>query len=103
MGMGAGLARRGAWARARRGSLARRGAPARARVRRGSLIRARRGNWAVGVAGLAVLALGAGACTNNVTGNATAGRGGSRVIDVIAAENFWGSLVSQLGGAHVNV
>jgi len=87
--------------RARRGSLARHGPPARAR--RGSLIRARRGNWAVGIAGLAVLALGAGACTNNVTGNATAGGGGSRVIDVVAAENFWGSLVSQLGGTHVNV
>ena len=27
----------------------------------------------------------------------------SRVVDVIAAENFWGSLVSQLGGAHVRV
>jgi zinc/manganese transport system substrate-binding protein len=25
------------------------------------------------------------------------------MIQVIAAENFWGSLVSQLGGAHVNV
>jgi zinc/manganese transport system substrate-binding protein len=27
----------------------------------------------------------------------------STVIQVVAAENFWGSLVSQLGGAHVNV
>ena len=27
----------------------------------------------------------------------------SRVVDVIAAENFWGSLVSQLGGARVRV
>ena len=25
------------------------------------------------------------------------------VIQVVAAENFWGSLVSQLGGTHVNV
>lgn len=25
------------------------------------------------------------------------------VVNVVAAENFWGSLVSQLGGAHVNV
>src|ERR1700680_1084523 len=25
------------------------------------------------------------------------------VIKVVAAENFWGSLVSQLGGSHVNV
>ena len=96
--MGTGRVRHGTPARARRGSLARHGTPARARAGRGSLIPARRGNWAVGVAGLAVLALGASACTNNVTGNATAGRGGSRVIDVVAAENFWGSLVSQLGG-----
>ena len=26
-----------------------------------------------------------------------------QVINVVAAENFWGSLVSQLGGTHVNV
>ena len=25
------------------------------------------------------------------------------VINVVAAENFWGSLVSQIGGTHVNV
>src|SRR5438552_2652456 len=101
--MGTGRARRGTSARAWRGSLARHGAPARAWrgslarahgtpawARRGSLarahgttVRARRGNWAVAVAGLAVLALGASACTNNVAGNATAGRGGSRVIDVV--------------------
>jgi zinc/manganese transport system substrate-binding protein len=27
----------------------------------------------------------------------------SKVIQVVAAENFWGSLISQLGGTHVNV
>ena len=27
----------------------------------------------------------------------------STVIQVVAAENFWGSLISQLGGTHVNV
>ena len=26
-----------------------------------------------------------------------------KVIQIVAAENFWGSLVSQLGGTHVNV
>ena len=52
---------------------------------------------------LTVLGLGASACTNNVAGNALAGPGGSRVIDVVAAENFWGSLASQLGGTHVRV
>jgi len=65
--------------------------------------RARRGTWAVAVAGLAVLALGSSACTTTVSGNATAGPGGSRVIYVVAAENFWGSLASQLGGSHVRV
>jgi zinc/manganese transport system substrate-binding protein len=29
--------------------------------------------------------------------------GAGQVVQVVAAENFWGSLVSQLGGAHVNV
>jgi zinc/manganese transport system substrate-binding protein len=28
---------------------------------------------------------------------------GSRVVHVIAAENFWGNIVSQVGGSHVNV
>jgi zinc/manganese transport system substrate-binding protein len=65
--------------------------------------RARRGTWAVAVAGLVVLALGAGACTSTVTGAPLAAPGGTRVIDVVAAENFWGSLVSQLGGTHVRV
>jgi zinc/manganese transport system substrate-binding protein len=29
--------------------------------------------------------------------------GGSQVIQVIAAENFWGSIAAQVGGAHVHV
>ena len=29
--------------------------------------------------------------------------GGTSVINVVAAENFWGSLAEQLGGAHVKV
>ena len=33
----------------------------------------------------------------------TSTSGTSQVIQVVAAENFWGSLVSQLGGVHVNV
>ncbi len=27
----------------------------------------------------------------------------SKVVQIVAAENFWGSLISQLGGIHVNV
>ena len=34
---------------------------------------------------------------------ATATQQRSDVINVVAAENFWGSVVSQLGGAHVRV
>ena len=72
-------------------------------ARHGTTVRARRGVWAVAVAGLTVLALGAAGCASTVTANPTARADGSRVIDVVAAENFWGSLVSQLGGAHVQV
>ncbi|MBY8877546.1 metal ABC transporter solute-binding protein, Zn/Mn family [Actinacidiphila acidipaludis] len=31
------------------------------------------------------------------------GKGGGRTIQVVAAENFWGSIASQLGGSHVKV
>jgi zinc/manganese transport system substrate-binding protein len=33
----------------------------------------------------------------------SAGPGGSAVIQVVAAENFWGSIAQQLGGAHAAV
>jgi zinc/manganese transport system substrate-binding protein len=86
---------------------ARRGAPGGAATALGPTA-VRRGGPGRGVAvlaalGLAALALGAGGCTSGVTADATAGPGGTRVIDVVAAENFWGSLVSQLGGSHVRV
>jgi zinc/manganese transport system substrate-binding protein len=61
--------------------------------------RPRRGRWlrtAAGPVALTVLATGCGAA-----GSATAARPG--VVNVVAAENFWGSLVNQLGGAHVRV
>jgi zinc/manganese transport system substrate-binding protein len=38
---------------------------------------------------------------SNHTPSGTTSSGG--VIQVVAAENFWGSLISQLGGTHVNV
>lgn len=37
------------------------------------------------------------------TARATATPSSSQVVNVVAAENFWGSLVSQIGGTHVNV
>lgn len=33
----------------------------------------------------------------------TTGRSGNAPLEVVAAENFWGSLVSQIGGTHVHV
>jgi zinc/manganese transport system substrate-binding protein len=61
--------------------------------------RSRRLGWLAGGAALAVLAL-AGCSTAS---KATTGGGGSTTITVVAAENFWGSLAEQLGGAHVKV
>ena len=65
--------------------------------------RARHGMTALAAAGLAALGLAAAACGSTVSGSPLAGQGGSRVINVVAGENFWGSLVSQLGGTHVLV
>ena len=47
-------------------------------------------------AGLALTACSAAAGQSPVSG-------GGRVITVVAAENFWGSVARQLGGRHVNV
>jgi len=49
-------------------------------------------------AGCAILS----ACST-ASGAAAPAGGGSRVISVVAAENFWGSIVSQIGGSHVRV
>jgi zinc/manganese transport system substrate-binding protein len=61
--------------------------------------RRRRLGWLAGGTALAALAL-AGCSTAAKT---TGGSGGSTVINVVAAENFWGSLAQQLGGSHVKV
>ena len=58
------------------------------------------------VAGAAGFYLSRGSTTTvTVTGgsNTSSGSGSGTVIQVVAAQNFWGSLVSQLGGTHVNV
>ena len=56
------------------------------------------------LAGCAVLLVGAvSGCSTEASGTAPAGGAGSTVINVVAAENFWGSLAAQLGGAHVKV
>src|SRR6266699_1223572 len=41
-----------------------------------------------------------GACS---TAGANGPAGSSRVIQVVAAENFWGSIAAQVGGRHVRV
>jgi zinc/manganese transport system substrate-binding protein len=60
--------------------------------------RSRRLGWLAGSAVLALLAL--AGCSTTSKANTAAG---STVINVVAAENFWGSLAQQLGGSHVKV
>jgi zinc/manganese transport system substrate-binding protein len=73
-----------------RGARARQGCPA----ARGT----RHGRWLGSAAGPVALTMLATGCAS-----ATATQQQPGVIYVVAAENFWGSLVSQLGGAHVRV
>jgi zinc/manganese transport system substrate-binding protein len=62
--------------------------------------RGRRLGWLAGAAVLAVLAVAGCSTTAKPT---TSSSTGSTVINVVAAENFWGSLAEQLGGSHVKV
>ncbi|WP_329569624.1 metal ABC transporter solute-binding protein, Zn/Mn family [Kitasatospora sp. NBC_01266] len=55
---------------------------------------------AFGVLAIAVLA-GTSACST--APRASSAAGGSKTIQVVAAENFWGSIAAQLGGSHVRV
>ena len=60
----------------------------------------------VAVAVIALVAGGAVAglyLSSHSSSTSTTSSSQSTVIQVVAAENFWGSLVSQLGGTHVNV
>jgi zinc/manganese transport system substrate-binding protein len=55
---------------------------------------------------VAVAALTATACsTSSSTGSSasSSGSGSGKTIQVVAAENFWGSVASQLGGSHAKV
>jgi len=45
---------------------------------------------------------GCGTASSGTVGG-SAGAGASRTIQVVAAENFWGSIAAQLGGSHVKV
>jgi zinc/manganese transport system substrate-binding protein len=55
------------------------------------------------VLAVVVAALAIGAVGFEVLTSAAPSKPSSNVIQVVAAENFWGSLVSQLGGTHVSV
>jgi zinc/manganese transport system substrate-binding protein len=57
--------------------------------------------WAAGATALAALAL--AGCTTTPSKTAAGGSGSTKVINVVAAENFWGSLAEQLGGSHAKV
>jgi zinc/manganese transport system substrate-binding protein len=56
----------------------------------------------LGVAAVAVVGL--AACSSS-GGPSSPGpnAGGSKVVKVVAGENFWGNIVSQIGGSHVKV
>ncbi len=56
---------------------------------------------AAGSIGLLLAAVALSACAT--TAPSAAASGSTTIISVVAAENFWGSLAEQLGGAHVKV
>ena len=60
---------------------------------------------AAGVIFLLVVGVAAGLYLTSSPGPTTTSSSGGpgKVVQVVAGENFWGSLVSQLGGAHVQV
>jgi zinc/manganese transport system substrate-binding protein len=55
-----------------------------------------------GMVAAAVTALGLAGCGSGSTGS-PGGGGSPRTRQVVAAENFWGSIAAQVGGSHVKV
>ncbi len=70
-----------------------------------TLLRTGRRHTLAGTALVAAAALLLAGCATSVadTGSGSGGSSGAGKIDVVAAENFWGSIAAQLGGSHVNV
>jgi zinc/manganese transport system substrate-binding protein len=72
--------------------------------------RPRRRKWMMGLlAATMAIAAGCGSTSRSAgtqaaagTGQSTGGRAG-KVLEVVAAENFWGSIAAQVGGVHVQV
>jgi zinc/manganese transport system substrate-binding protein len=52
---------------------------------------------------LALVAAGCGSSSESTTGAGPAPTTGGKVIEVVAAENFWGSIAAQVGGSHVHL
>ncbi len=68
-----------------------------------SLAHRRRGRGpAIVAAALTVVALAAAGCSTAASAPAGSGGAGAKIA-VVAAENFWGSIASQIGGSHVHV
>ncbi|MEV6113737.1 zinc ABC transporter substrate-binding protein [Streptomyces sp. NPDC052109] len=51
----------------------------------------------------AVTATACSTSSSHTSNTAATGSGSGKTIQVVAAENFWGSIASQLGGSHVKV
>lgn len=72
---------------------------------------AHRRRYTFAAGGILVAALAAtSACSTSAkssgdgkSGVSAGGSGGGKVIRVVAAENFWGSIAAQIGGSHVKV
>ncbi|MEY9873227.1 zinc/manganese transport system substrate-binding protein [Streptacidiphilus sp. MAP12-33] len=71
-------------------------------------LRRRPARSVLGAAAVALVAT-VSACSTSSTsagsgsGTASGAAAGGKVIQVVAAENFWGSIATQLGGSHVHV
>jgi zinc/manganese transport system substrate-binding protein len=52
---------------------------------------------------IALLALVMSACGSSASGSASGGQPPGRHLNVVAGENFWGSIATQLGGSQVTV
>ncbi|HEY3904613.1 MAG TPA: zinc ABC transporter substrate-binding protein [Streptosporangiaceae bacterium] len=55
------------------------------------------------IIGPVVIAANSSASPATQAAKASSSKGGGRVVTVVAAENFWGSIASQIGGRHAHV
>ncbi|MCC9311563.1 zinc ABC transporter substrate-binding protein [Kitasatospora sp. RB6PN24] len=59
--------------------------------------------FVLSAAAVAALAATSACSTSSSAKTSSPGAAGSKTIQVVAAENFWGSIATQLGGSHVKV